>query len=234
MDKSESSTLDESDSELKKLERSARNWRWGLLGFVCLVVAFYAVRFLLAGSGLSSNPAEWGQFGDYLGGLLNPVIAFCAFLWLARGVLLQRQEMREAYKALKESAEAQKAMLTMQQSQIERMDVQNKNLETAAIIQERANIIASIQTQISIFSQRIDVAMATYNAVLVHGHIKPISWLGLSYKSGGEPGIGQLKSLLDSEIRECRNSQDALHKELVWALSNRLYEANRKQNFGAQ
>ena len=224
----------EVDGELEILKRSARYWTYGLMAFVGLALLFYMTRFLLAGSGLSSDPAAWGQFGDYFGGLLNPVIAFSAFLWLARGVQIQRQEMRDAYRALQASADAQNAMLRIQQQQIERMDVQNKNLEIAAIVRERANIIDSIQIQVSVLSQRIDVAMATYNSVLAHGDTESIHWRGARFPSE-DKGVEQLKEMLAYEINQCRNLQEQLREELVWASNNnRIFEVNKQRYFGAE
>lgn len=56
----------------------------------------------------------WGQFGDFISGLLNPIVAGFAFYWLTRSVTLQKdelmathQELKESRLALKESSESQ-------------------------------------------------------------------------------------------------------------------------------
>jgi hypothetical protein len=56
---------------------------------------------------LSADSAHWGQFGDFVGGILNPLIAFSALFWLTRSVKLQKTELQETRKALEESAESQ-------------------------------------------------------------------------------------------------------------------------------
>ncbi len=48
-----------------------------------------------------------GQVGDFFGGILNPLIAFLALIWIAKGVKMQKQELAETKKALEESAKAQ-------------------------------------------------------------------------------------------------------------------------------
>lgn len=48
-----------------------------------------------------------GQIGDFFGGILNPLIAFLALIWIAKGVKMQKQELEETKKALEESARAQ-------------------------------------------------------------------------------------------------------------------------------
>lgn len=48
-----------------------------------------------------------GQIGDFLGGVMNPIVAFLALLWLRRGVLEQKEELRATKEALRDSAVAQ-------------------------------------------------------------------------------------------------------------------------------
>lgn len=56
---------------------------------------------------LSTDPSIWGAFGDFVGGLLNPVIAFAAFVWLARSVHIQQKELGDTRKALADATIAQ-------------------------------------------------------------------------------------------------------------------------------
>lgn len=47
------------------------------------VIAIYTYKF--SGNGLSSSPEAWGQLGDYMGGLLNPILSLiniCVFVML--------------------------------------------------------------------------------------------------------------------------------------------------------
>ncbi|MPS93797.1 hypothetical protein [Comamonas sp.] len=44
-----------------------------------------------------------GAIGDFFGGIMNPVIAFLALLWLKRGVELQQTELGETRQALTDS-----------------------------------------------------------------------------------------------------------------------------------
>lgn len=56
---------------------------------------------------LSKDPAVWGQFGDYIGGVLNPICAYMAFVWLVRSYALQKTELVETRKGLEEGKKAQ-------------------------------------------------------------------------------------------------------------------------------
>lgn len=72
------------------------------------VVASYVVWFFLVRhQELSLQPEVWGQFGDYIGGLLNPLVAYFAFYWLTRSVSLQKRELAETRVALEESSASQ-------------------------------------------------------------------------------------------------------------------------------
>ena len=44
----------------------------------------------------STKPETWGQFGDFIGGTLNPVIGLATLLMLAINVLLQRKQLKHA------------------------------------------------------------------------------------------------------------------------------------------
>lgn len=48
-----------------------------------------------------------GQIGDFVGGLLNPVIALLALYWLKSGVEMQRVELTAAKESLTAAAKAQ-------------------------------------------------------------------------------------------------------------------------------
>ncbi|MDP9929463.1 hypothetical protein [Variovorax paradoxus] len=45
---------------------------------------------------LSSDPAVWGQYGDYIGGLLNPIFSSLAFGGLVVTIVLQARQIDEA------------------------------------------------------------------------------------------------------------------------------------------
>jgi len=68
-----------------------------------LVISFYAINFF---GPVSDDPAKWGQFGDYVGGVLNPTFSFLALLALLATLGLQIRELRLSVRELKNSAEA--------------------------------------------------------------------------------------------------------------------------------
>jgi len=67
------------------------------------VIASYFAKFH---GDVSSDPASWGQFGDYVGGVLNPTFSFLALIALLATFGLQVRELRISARELKNSADA--------------------------------------------------------------------------------------------------------------------------------
>lgn len=109
--------------------------------------------------------AAWGQFGDYLGGMLNPVLSFFSFIALsmalmlqARQVSLSRMELREARS---ERAEAQldakaqvKATRTLAAAQIRTARAQERAAQLLARQLEETSAAARAQEQTALALMR--------------------------------------------------------------------------------
>ena len=74
-----------------------------VLVILLIALGFYWLNF---GSGLSKSHSRWGQFGDYLGGVLNPAFALVALYLLFSTVRLQSQELRNSVCVLREQSRA--------------------------------------------------------------------------------------------------------------------------------
>lgn len=85
-----------------------RFWLYGVAFYVAVVAGAFVYKFF--GQPVSSNAQEWGQLGDYIGGMLNPIVAFVALFLLARSIHIQRTELVDTKKALE--AQAQSAELS--------------------------------------------------------------------------------------------------------------------------
>jgi hypothetical protein len=77
-------------------------------------LALYLYRF--AGP-LSDSQATWGEFGDYMGGTLNPILTFLTLLALLVTIVLQAQELHLSTKELRHSSRALRAQSTTLQLQ---------------------------------------------------------------------------------------------------------------------
>lgn len=69
-----------------------------LVVFIAAVVfSFYIFQFH---EKLSPENSDWGTFGDYIGGILNPLIASFAFYWIIQTYNLQKFELSDTRKIL--------------------------------------------------------------------------------------------------------------------------------------
>ena len=98
------------DKELKEIDGSIRSAKNSLLLWSGLCVAFYLVWFVLwKFCVVDVSPGIGGTLGDYIGGLINPVVAFAAFYWLTKGVRMQKLELHETRQALSDQAASGRA-----------------------------------------------------------------------------------------------------------------------------
>lgn len=79
------------------IETIEQKLKWSLIGTATIAaaaVAFYFIWFgLWLDEPLSKSTGTWGELGDFVGGLMNPIVAGCALYWLAMSVRLQKQEL---------------------------------------------------------------------------------------------------------------------------------------------
>jgi hypothetical protein len=73
-------------------------------GAAWLVVVAYFLKF--RGRPLSSSPEDWGTFGDYIGGLLNPIVGLATVALVIFSITIQRREMRTTVLEMKAANES--------------------------------------------------------------------------------------------------------------------------------
>lgn len=81
--------------------------KWSLRGGGLLILLVFGIYFTNFNGDLNTDPDKWGPFGDFVGGILNPILAALAFYWLTASIRLQIQELRETKIELRKAAEAQ-------------------------------------------------------------------------------------------------------------------------------
>jgi len=125
----------------KRLDRQMTATRWIFIGVVGLVTIAYAgMGYMTFGWEKFSDPATWGQVGDYFGGLLNPIVGACTLYWLLVSVRIQRTELAETRSALEKTqlAAEEQVKLALLSSQIESL-----NIRAAFISDELSHVRAS-------------------------------------------------------------------------------------------
>lgn len=64
--------------------------QWSCLVAIVLTWGVYYINFGRTGT-LSSSTEVWGQFGDYVGGVVNPILTFVTIYLLIKSIGLQRE-----------------------------------------------------------------------------------------------------------------------------------------------
>lgn len=100
------------DDESNKLHGDILAWRKWLTFFGAALLVSYVVYFgIILGQMPAIDSDKWGAFGDFFGGILNPIVAFAAFYWLTQSVKLQKQELAQTRRELQVASEAQKELV---------------------------------------------------------------------------------------------------------------------------
>jgi uncharacterized membrane protein len=100
---------------------------------VALGTTFFAY-FTQFSGGFSSRQDVWGQFGDFVGGVLNPILSFLALIALVLTVVLQSRQLEYARKELDNSREELAA------TRIELKRSANAQHQTAAALVEQSTM----------------------------------------------------------------------------------------------
>lgn len=102
--------------EKSKGDKNAWLWWLASAGFLIPIgaAASYAIYFWGQNAG---GPNEWGTFGDFIGGLSNPLLSFLTIILLVVSLRLQAKELKESSEAVKQSAEELKLTRKIYQNQ---------------------------------------------------------------------------------------------------------------------
>lgn len=87
----------------------------GLFVFVFAILIVLAFAFKFAKHPISDSIGDWGTFGDYVGGLLNPVVGLATVLLVIISIVTQQKELRASLKEMQSANEAT-ARMSFEQS----------------------------------------------------------------------------------------------------------------------
>jgi uncharacterized membrane protein len=75
----------------------------GIVGLIALPAAYLVYWRVFGRLGWSDQQQDWGLFGDFVGGVLNPIFAFLSLLALLLTVILQNKEIHQSHEELRKS-----------------------------------------------------------------------------------------------------------------------------------
>ena len=166
------------------------NWLIVFAFFAITVpVIFYIYKF--GSLHLSNSKEQWAQFGDFLGGTINPVLTFLTVVLLLRTIKIQSEELKATREELKKTSEAQAKSSEALTKQNDFTETQLKSLITnekkndinqlIAIIDKNvedllqkkitgplAETKASATNVIDIFNNRVSETEALFNNLKSH------------------------------------------------------------------
>ena len=146
---------------------------------------------------LSHDPAVWGQYGDYIGGLLNPIFSSLAFSGLVVTIVLQARQIDEG----KHNAELEE-MQRVQSTVAARIDqlLNSPVIMDTGKYQELARFADNPQTVFQLISSLGTMALSKPD----EGHPDWRKWLW------NDVSLDELRAVLDAQTVPLRLEFEAL------------------------
>ena len=99
---------------------------FGLFAFFCIVSLFGYYKYIFRDFKIDSNVEHFGQFGDFIGGTLNPILAFLSFMALLYTIKIQTDELKLSREELEATRSELKESRIAQQEQSNSLKLQNE------------------------------------------------------------------------------------------------------------
>lgn len=99
---------------------------FGLFALFCIVSVFGYYGYIFSDFKINASPDHFGQFGDFIGGTLNPILAFLSFMALLYTIKIQTDELKLSREELEATREELKESRIAQQEQSESLKLQNE------------------------------------------------------------------------------------------------------------
>lgn len=97
-----------------------------LIAFFLIVSVFGYYGIIFRDYTITPNTEHFGQFGDFIGGTLNPILAFLSFIALLYTIKIQTDELKLSREELEATRNELKESRIAQQEQSESLKLQNK------------------------------------------------------------------------------------------------------------
>ncbi|PZR11256.1 MAG: hypothetical protein DI539_20825 [Flavobacterium psychrophilum] len=104
--------------------------------FFAIVTGLYFFNFH---GGMSDSPGDWGTFGDYVGGLLNPVLSYLSLIALLITINLQIKELDATRTELTHSRMAQEEQSRNFKKQLDLLEKKDKRDLTFQMLERWTN-----------------------------------------------------------------------------------------------
>ena len=212
------SLIPSSDEAEKKMGFAFKILFGAALAAIVLLVVVLCLYFWRFHEGFSSENADWGTFGDFVGGTLNPIFSLLAFFALLYTIKLQSRELRNSSEQLKKSAGS--------------LETQNKHWEYQ-------NFQSSFFTVFTIYNNSIsDLFFSTrngdYKGIQAFDRVVRVLLSDLESSQKHNPNVSfqdHLKNVFEDEEIEsfCRNYVRVLIRALAFFDAYEIVQKEKKK-----
>ena len=164
---------------------SMRRYIWAAAVCVVLVLAVYTWRFYGRALG---EPAEFGAFGDFVGGVINPLLGFITIWPLVKSLQFQREELANSREELAATRAEMEKGNEIYQSQ---MELQSRQNVRGQLQQELHSAIDDLQFTLN---KRTNIA-GEADFILIENAIKKAA---LKHASTGDRALAEIAQQWDT------------------------------------
>lgn len=79
-----------------------------IIAILIVLVSYFLQFYYMLNYNISDSPENWGQLGDYVGGLLNPILSFFSLILLIKSLGIQNHANKSLMDDLKNKEKAEK------------------------------------------------------------------------------------------------------------------------------
>ena len=187
-------SIEEMDDEHFRLSRENQffvNVKFGLGAIVYSIIAIF-LSFFGFRLPVSNTMAEWGQMGDFFGGMLNPILAFASFIALLYTIRIQSEELRLTTKELANNVDVQKDIVEQHKTNLAQSKANNKVSFVAAILNSKIKETEQVLLQLE--------GDKTSYAVIPNLWSMYLSALGAAYVENQRIGEKRYKNCIDVKL----------------------------------
>lgn len=151
-----------------------------VIGIVVIMLVFGIYFLFFWNQTFSSDPAAWGQFGDFIGGTANPILSFITLVLLALTLGVQNRQLNISSRELELSRKE--------------LELTRQELQRSAHAQELSEKALKAQAESAFLSAKlsgINFLLSHYKAEIALNQFKPMMQ--------GDPQVQYLEELREKE-----------------------------------
>ncbi len=131
---------------MRKEDEVLRTWvGWLLVGSVIASLTVATAYFSQFNDGFSNDHQRWGSFGDYLGGVLSPLLSFFTLMAMLITINLQVKELRATRAELSRSAAAQEQTERAITAQLNTLEAQRFDSVFFSLIEHHSKVASYLR-----------------------------------------------------------------------------------------